>query len=295
MSDTADTVDTVDTKGQGPQDGNTKILRARYWLWTWNNYEEIDVENLEKWCNKECIEFNFQREIGENGTPHLQGFWNFKNARYFKSLKEIWGKMHIEKARNIDAARDYCKKPETRVGDTISGGSRSVKDPLKNVELYGWQKEFIKICEEEPDNRTINWFYDEEGCSGKTTLAKHLCLKYPDEVLYLSGGPANCKWGITSFLHNKVKSKLVRNDKNLRIAIFDFTRTVEDRVSYEALESVKNGIFFNTKYESMQVVFDCPHVMVFANFRPEMEKLSKDRWNIVDIGEMRAEEILDVM
>lgn len=291
MSGTVGTVGTSDQGVTGFGDGNTKIPKARYWIWTWNNYEEIDIDNMKTWCDNNCKEYNFQREVGENGTPHLQGFWNFTNGRHFDALKKLWPKMHIERVRNVAAARDYCKKAETKVGDTIAGGSSNVIDPLMNKELYTWQKEVINICDTVPDDRTIHWFYDERGCSGKTTLAKHLCLKYPADALYLSGGPANCKWGITSFLHDKKGSKLVRNEKNLRIAIFDFVRTVEDRISYEALEAVKNGIFFNTKYESMMITFNCPHVIVFANFVPEIDKLSKDRWNIVDI---EAFKLLDV-
>jgi len=294
MSDDTDTMTQVDTLDQngpdqgGPQIGNTINLRARYYIWTWNNYEEKDVDLMKNWIDKHCSEGHFQREIGEKcGTPHLQGFWCFKNARYFSSLKKDWPKLHIEKANNIKAARDYCKKDETKVGDTIFGGTQHVKDPLEGKKLYDWQIELLKICDETPDERSIYWFFDEDGNCGKTTLAKHLCLKYPEEVLYLSGGPQNCKWGITTFLHNKVKSKLVRNDKNLRIAIFDYTRSQDDKVSYQALEEVKNGIFFNTKYESMQVIFNCPHVVVFSNFLPDMTKLSSDRWKIIDIGAYR--------
>lgn len=290
MTDTCDTVNTVD---QAPRDGNTSVIpRARYWIWTWNNYSEDDFDEMTKFCKKECQEYNFQREIGEQGTPHLQGFWHFKNARYFSSLKKDFPKIHLEKVRNIEAARDYCRKSETRIGETIEGGKNHITDPLKGLTLKSWQQDLINLIDSDPDNRSIYWYYDNIGNCGKTTLAKHLCIRHPDEILYLSGGPASCKYGITTFLYNKIKGKLVRNDKKLRATIFDYTRSQDDKVSYQALEEVKNGIFFNTKYESMQVLFDCPHVIVFANFMPEIEKLSKDRWKIININ---AEEILDAI
>lgn len=283
MADTHDTVDTPD-QVDGSRIGSTSNPRARYWIFTWNNYTEENVIEMTNFCDKECVEYNFQREIGKEGTPHLQGFWHFKNPRHFNALKKTFPVIHLEKAKNIAAAREYCRKEETRVGDTISGGSRVPKDPLNGLTLKDWQKELIEIINSDPDNRSIYWYYDEHGNCGKTTLAKHLCIRHPDEILYLSGGPAACKYGITTFLYNKVKGKLVRNDKILRAAIFDYTRSQDDRVSYQALEEVKNGIFFNTKYESMQVLFDCPHVVVFANFMPELERLSQDRWKIVNIS-----------
>lgn len=288
---TLDTVDTKDTVVSEHQNGNTcsdaRVInvRARAWIWTWNNFEDIDKENMKIWCEKECIEYVFQPEIGENGTSHLQGFWYFKNMRYFNSLKKIWNKIHLEKANNIEAARAYCQKDESKSGETLKGGARLVKDPLEGLTLHTWQTNLLKNLENEPDDRTIVWLYDEFGNCGKTTLAKHLCIKYKDEVLYLSGGPANCKYGITTFLYDKKKSKLIRNEKNLRIAIFDYTRSQDDKVSYQALEEIKNGIFFNTKYESMQVLYNCPHVIVFANFKPDTSKLSFDRWKIININE----------
>lgn len=292
-----DTNDTTDTADQGPQIGNTKVnLRARFWTWTWNNYSEENVTEMTDFCNKNCKTFNFQREIGEEcGTPHLQGFWEFANARYFSSLKKNFEKIHLEKARNIEACRDYCRKPETRVGETIEGGTAVTRDPLKNFKLRVWQQDFVNMIESPPDERTIHWYYDPVGNCGKTTLAKHLCLKYKNEIICLSGGPAGCKYGVMSFLFNKVKSKWERNDKKLRAAVFDFPRSVEDKVSYQALEEVKNGIFFNTKYESMMVVYDCPHVAIFANFLPDTSKLSADRWKIIDLSDWEAEELLDVM
>lgn len=69
-----------------------------------------------------------------------------------------------------------------------------------------------------------------------------------------------------------------------KVCVFHYTRAVENYVSYEALEAIKDGIFFSTKYESGMVVFDSPHVVVFANFPPDRTQLSADRWRITNIG-----------
>jgi hypothetical protein len=46
------------------------------------------------------------------------------------------------------------------------------------------------------------------------------------------------------------------------------------------MEDFKNGMIFSTKYESKAKVFKKPHLIVFSNFMPNMEALSKDRWEI---------------
>lgn len=255
---------------------NTK-LRGRCWgPNTWNNFSDDDYKNLKNWLQEECIDFVMQKEIGENGTPHIQFCMKFKNARYFNALHKLFPKVHLELSKNFNACKNYCKKTDTSVGDPDQKIIRMVKDPLNNKELYDWQIKLIELIKSEPDDRTINWIYDETGNMGKTTLAKHLCLKYPNEALYISGKSADIKYGVTKFLENE--------KNNLRICLFDFVRSNENYFSFEAIESIKNGIFYNTKYESTMVLYDPPHVICFSNFLPDTDKLSKDRWNIIDLS-----------
>jgi hypothetical protein len=67
------------------------------------------------------------------------------------------------------------------------------------------------------------------------------------------------------------------------IVVFDIPRTAENYLSYTGIEEIKNALFFSNKYESGQVVGNKPCVLVFANFEPDTEKLSQDRWRIYNI------------
>lgn len=72
-----------------------------------------------------------------------------------------------------------------------------------------------------------------------------------------------------------------------RVILIDYARDQESHISWQGIEEIKNGIFFNSKYESSMVIYNSPHVICFANFKPQEYKLSKDRWNILDVNEPR--------
>lgn len=66
--------------------------------------------------------------------------------------------------------------------------------------------------------------------------------------------------------------------------LFDFTRTkpysIDLAAVYSCIEKVKNGNFVSTKYDSKTILTAVPHVVIFANFLPNLGSLSFDRWTI---------------
>jgi len=55
------------------------------------------------------------------------------------------------------------------------------------------------------------------------------------------------------------------------------------KMAINLLETLKNGFGFSTMYEPRMRFWNTPHVFVFANFPPELYRLSADRWDIHDI------------
>lgn len=243
--------------------------RSRRWAFTINNWTDEDIMAVETLGGTKLV---YQTETGSEGTSHIQGCIEFKNARAFSSLKRQVARAHWEKARDWESLVAYCQKEDTRV----EGPAKVVGLPVAVVDYWDdelaqdWQREVLEIISGEPDMRKIHWYVDREGGKGKTTLARHICLTYSDAI-YLSGRPSDIKSAIASL---EIKP---------RICIFDWVRSQDSRVSYQALEEVKNGIFFSSKYESRMVIFNIPHVIVFSNFEPERHRLSADRWDLREL------------
>ena len=132
--------------------------------------------------------------------------------------------------------------------------------------LKPWQATLHTELLKKPNDRAIQWVYDPVGNTGKTWFAKFLVVN-ENAIRFENAKSADIKYAYNG----------------QSIAIFDFCRSLENQVNYEVIESIKNGIFLSTKYDSQMKVFPIPHVCVFANFKADLTKLSDDRWDICEI------------
>lgn len=104
---------------------------------TINNYTEDEVRELNENLRVQDY-FVYQRERGENGTPHIQGYCHSKNQKSLSAWKRIIGqRSHIEFARG-DALSNkaYCTKESTREPGTqpVEGGSLPVQGQRTDLE-----------------------------------------------------------------------------------------------------------------------------------------------------------------
>ncbi len=249
-------------------------MRARHWFLTWNNCvragpnKSIDV----LLGIGGLLKYVIQEEEGTLGTIYLQGLMSFAENKKWSTLRNH-ARIYWKKCRNVFAAKAYCSKKETATGKLWVKGykvrGRGPRDPLDGKELYDWQKEIIELVKTVPDDRSIYWYWSNTGAIGKTALAKHMILKY--DAIVLGGKYKDAYFAI---------AKRLEKDKDIDIVLFNLPRSVGNIVSYQALEGIKDGMFFSPKYESNQVVYDPPHVIIFANCAPDMSQLSEDRWKV---------------
>lgn len=129
----------------------------------------------------------------------------------------------------------------------------------------GWQSGLAARLLHPADDRTISWYFDDVGASGKSCFSSGFRL-----------GDGSAPFVITGGRHSDIYFAYARQG----VVIFDWPRSNEELFPYAVAEAFKNGYFLSTKYESVPVRFTPPHVVVFANFYPDKTKLSADRWDI---------------
>jgi len=265
-----ETFETIE-KGEG---GNTKTpsllnYQTPFWFFTYNNYTFETIETIETILKHECKWFIFQEEKGAEGTPHLQGTICLKQKQRLSYIAKFDPKIHWEPTKSIKKSIEYCTKYESRAGKIYSMGIDVPKQATVE-EPYGWQLEVMKALEEKPDKRTIHWYWEPDGNVGKSTFSKYLVVK--KNALMLTGKSADMYHMLSKYPNKR------------DLIVVDVPRSSKEFINYGAIEQIKNGLVFSGKYEGSQLVFDSPHVVCFANQEPSIDKMSADRWHIVQIN-----------
>lgn len=269
-----------ESKGFG---GNTKpqISPAKHWCFTHNNYSDDDISMWKKKAKEANVKLLvFQTELAPSTkTKHLQGTISFVNK--VRPMSEVSSKnVHWEKRKGKEQdACLYCVKNEELKPEPYIQFCHGWRAPeiirTINPDKW-WQKDIIKIVEEEPDDRTIHWYWSEAGGIGKTALLKYLNVHY---------GAIPCS-GKGADMRNAIRDYTVTNGYTPRTIIVPIPRSFSiEYLSYEGIEQAKDMIFYSGKYEGGVVCGNPPHLIVLANEPPDESRMSADRWHIVQIDD----------
>jgi len=255
--------------------GNTKsppskqISPSKRWCFTLNNYTEQEISSIVLICESECKFGLIGKEVGESLTPHLQGYLEFITKVRPKGL--FTSRIHWEKCRGnrVDNVT-YCSKEDNLIWS--KGLPRKVKI-IPDEQLFNWEKEIIDIIKEEPNDRSIYWYWG-KGNVGKTSFCKYLTMKYG----------AICVGGKGADIRNAIVEYTKTNGDTPSLILINLPKSFNcDYISYEGVENVKDMYFYSGKYEGGMICGNNPHLIIFANEPPDESKLSPDRWIISKI------------
>lgn len=254
-----------------------RIVAIKNWssspLWAYGHYEcrRGTVEQAYAYCRKENSRVSGPYEFGDWTRLNQQGRRNdlesvAKRLRTGVSLDTVAQEFPVEFIR-------------------FSGGIRNLWEHMQTVSQFelvprDWQSRLIDILEGPVHHRAIYWIYESQGNTGKSYFCKYAVARW--KAYYSTGGKHD---------------RLLYSFKGEPIVLFDFCRDMQtsqeeevgtsariDRVPYPVLESIKNGqVGSGGMYGCGQRIFSPPHLVCFANYRPDVSKLSRDRWRIYRI------------
>jgi len=252
---------------KAPQIAPRKNHFFTYFYSSSSEFQPIETE-LRRFAYKAKI----QTEVSPTtGKPHLQGMIWCKTKHRDTEFKTLRG-AHFETLKDVDDNSNYCNKDETH--DGVYRVSWGFPPPAYKEQidcLYTWEKQILAELSIEPDKRTMHWYWEPDGCAGKTTFQKYVFTHY-EQVVVLSGKACDMKNGVIQYQE--------KNGCLPKIVLINIPRSSLDFVSYTGLEEIKDMFFFSGKYEGGMVCGASPHVFIFANEEPDLHKMSVDRFKI---------------
>jgi hypothetical protein len=167
--------------------------RQRRWSLTLNNPEDEVLKHLNGIDERYVKYAIFAQEVGEKGTPHIQGFIHFKNAKTLTATKKFLGseKWHLEASQGTDwENREYCTKEE----DWFEIGEA----PLEHGPVDAWE-DILNMIEGGFNNRQIVRKYPGIAIRCQSAIEKYRTeFEWAEmrawrdvEVEYI-GGPTGC-------------------------------------------------------------------------------------------------------
>lgn len=229
-----------------------QISPAKRWCFTLNNWTESDYSSIVPLLQKECDKWILGKEVGESGTPHLQGFLRFKKKARPCSVFSFTNRIKWIKCNGNDESNyEYCKKDK----DYISEGFPKEPTTIKREEFYEWQEELVKIFEIpcKWNCRTIYWRHGDINI-GKTQFARWLCVHMGAVVI----GGAN----------KHILAQVQNQPAPIYIILLSYG---DDQISYRAVEQIKDGLFstaFGCDNNKMEIR-DAPHLLIIGNEPPD--------------------------
>ncbi|BBE29360.1 replication associated protein [Chlorocebus cynosuros associated smacovirus] len=137
------------------------------------------------------------------------------------------------------------------------------------------QKEALQALQRTNDREVMVW-YDPTGNIGKSWLTNHL---YEKGLAYCI--PATMK-DVEMII--KTTASLASKDREAGYpprpyVIIDIPRSWKwSNQLYTAIETIKDGLIMDPRYTAQPINIRGVKVMVMTNTRPQLDKLSKDRW-----------------
>lgn len=119
-------------------------------------------------------------------------------------------------------------------------------------------------------DRGIDVIVDTSGNHGKSWLSRHL---WENGKAYIVPSTINTTQGIIQYIASGYA--------NEGIVIIDIPRSCKWTPQlYEAIEVIKDGLIYDTRYSAKMRDIYGVKVLIMTNTKPQLDKLSKDRWRL---------------
>lgn len=288
--------------------------QSKRWCFTLNNYDQTELDAIRESLSTAARYAIIGKEVGKEGTPHLQGYVSFTKNYRLTGIKKLLGdRAHCEIAEGDEHSNyNYCSKE----GDFIEIGERRSAGKRSDLEDF---KEAVKAGNRDP--KRLREDFSEVCCKYPRFVAEYIRDNVPEPILEMHPlrdwqqelysklthkpddrqvifvvdyeGNKGKSWFAKYYCHLHDNAFLMRPGKHadmaymlpptLKVLFLDCTRKQVEYMPYTFMEELKDGYVGSSKYESCIKKYDNLHVVVLMNQDPDRAALSDDRYHVIKL------------
>jgi len=256
--------------------------------------EGLDASSIIVQLKKLAKRFCFQKEKGNTtGYIHYQGRFSLIKKHRKCELLKLFDVMpvpnYLEPTVNEVHYRGdmfYVMKDETRVEGPWNDKYEELFIPRQYEglidKLYPYQQTIYNSINQF-ESRQINLIYDPKGNNGKSSIAA-VCELY-------GGGIDMPPINDMKELMQVICDECYERTRNPGVVLIDLPRALDKTRLYgiySAIEQVKKGKLYDTRYHFRKWWINSPQIWVFTNIMPDLNMLSQDRWNVFTIDDNKC-------
>ena len=240
-----------------------------------NEYSSIhrsqeSIQTTSTYCSEESEESSTLPRIDGEG---LRKILRMKNQEYKEKIQ--LGKEIYKILGQDDIKQESLEKIHKDALDLYMKQKQGIDH--ENIILRPWQEDLLRQIAH-PTERKVIWVRGAQCGEGKTWFQEFVESRFGWERVVCG---FDIKVKKSSICHALGKRPLTTTD----IFLFNVGKAKTfDEVNYEVLEKIKDGRMIASKYDSRELKFKSPNVVVvFSNDKPDVKQLALDRWLIFSI------------
>lgn len=289
-------------------------MQSRNWCFTTNNFTPEHVLWLSTLVKDGKADYLvFGKEVGEEGTPHLQGYVEVPKRLRLNQVRKLIPDSHLSVAKGTAAQNfAYCSKEGiyeefgsskrcqgkrsdlTAFRDAVKSGERDRAVLLEEYpEVVAKYPQFVSTCldtyqpvAEIPDHALYPWQVILQGMLERPADDRTIIFVIDHE------GNKGKTWFARHYCKTNDDAQYMEMGRksdmayaletDIRVLFVNCSRQMVEHMNYGLLESIKDGVVFSPKYQSKtRYLSNKVHVVVMMNEEPDMTKLSKDRYKLI--------------
>ena len=149
------------------------------------------------------------------------------------------------------------------------------KQNKDEFETFSWERQLEELLLAKPNDKYIYWIYDNKGTS-KMCNFMHYMAKNHNAIIAPARG-STMKFIVAEFIcSNGYEPKIILIDA--------VTKINYKNINYPSIEELRYGYFNISKGSLRTIVIESPHIVVFADEKPNYNNISKFQLQVVDLN-----------